>query len=93
VGNRAHVLAHGGRPERNYVVHNPVDIGHITPGPKKNALRQHLGLNNQFLVSFAGIMGYSQDLDVVLQAAHLLQAYPEVHFLLVGDGLRKIASS
>jgi len=48
-----------------------------------------LQLCDKFVVSFAGVMGFSQDLDVILDAAHILSRYPDIHFLLVGDGVEK----
>lgn len=88
-GNQAHVLARGGRPGRVQVVHNAVDTHAIQPGPRHNSLRAELKLQDRFIVSFAGVMGYSQDLDVILEAAHLLAHEPAIHFLLVGDGVEK----
>ena len=88
-GNRDHVLAQGGRSDSTFVVPNSVDVGFIRPGPKENALRRKLGLNGKFVVSFAGVMGFSQDLDVIIEAAHLLVEHSSIHFLLVGDGVEK----
>ena len=87
-GNRDHVIARGGPPGRTVVVHNSVDIVHIQPsanGPDGHAF----GLDGKFVASFAGVMGHSQDLDVILDAAHRLRGQPEMHFLLVGDGVEK----
>src|SRR5436190_23319487 len=38
---------------------------------------------------FAGNMGLMQDLDTVLDAARLLREDPDVHFVLVGEGVRR----
>lgn len=38
---------------------------------------------------YAGTHGYAQGLDVILEAAELVRAQPEVVFLLVGDGPEK----
>lgn len=88
-GNREHVIAGGGRPETTLVMHNSVDIDHLRPAPKENEVRRELGLEGCFVASFAGVMGYSQDLDVILEAARLLRGYPAIRFLLVGDGVEK----
>ncbi|MBU1751889.1 MAG: glycosyltransferase family 4 protein, partial [Chloroflexi bacterium] len=68
---------------------NSVDTNWLRPGPRHNALRQELGLGDCFVVSFAGVMGHSQDLDVVLDAANVLRDHDDIHFLLVGDGVEK----
>lgn len=88
-GNREHVVAQGGDAERTVVMHNSVDTEHIHPKPKMNGLREELDLNGHFVVSFAGVIGYSQDLDVVLEAARLLSEKEQIRFLLVGDGVEK----
>jgi colanic acid biosynthesis glycosyl transferase WcaI len=88
-GNRAYVLARGGQAGSTRVVHNLVDTEQVCPGPKQNAVRRELGLNDHFLVSFAGVMGHSQDLDVVLEAANRLREHSDIYFLLVGDGTEK----
>ncbi len=49
-------------------------------------LRQQLDLGRRFLVVHVGNMGVKQGLEVVLAAAARSRDYPEVLFLLVGDG-------
>jgi len=88
-GNRDHVLARGGREERTLVVSNSVDTEYIRPQSRHNQLRRELGLDDHFVVSFAGVMGYSQDLDTILEAARLLRDVPDIRFLNVGDGVEK----
>jgi glycosyltransferase involved in cell wall biosynthesis len=44
---------------------------------------------DDFLVSYAGSMGYSQDLDTLLDAAHLLRDMKGVRFVLVGEGVER----
>lgn len=88
-GNREYVMKAGGGPERVLVVPNWVDTHAIKPGPRDNGFRMILGLQNHFIVSFAGIMGYSQDLETVLKCARILINHPDIAFLLVGDGVEK----
>ncbi len=88
-GNRQHLRALGVAPEKIGVVPNWVDTEAIKPGPRQNLLRQELGLNQHFIVSFAGVMGYSQGLETVLESAALLREKPNILFLLVGDGVEK----
>ena len=89
-GNRDHVVASGGDPGRTIVVHNPVDTAGIVPGPRENEFRaNHRIPPEQFVVSFAGVLGYSQDLDTVIDAAALLRDNHQVMFYIVGDGVEK----
>jgi colanic acid biosynthesis glycosyl transferase WcaI len=88
-GNRQYVISRGGSPEKVAAVHNWVDTEVLKPGEKENQVRASLGLQDRFVVSFAGIMGYSQDLATVMEAAARLKDHPEIAFLLVGDGVEK----
>tara|TARA_B100000287_G_C20560602_1_gene752272 strand:- start:162 stop:1103 length:942 start_codon:yes stop_codon:yes gene_type:complete len=41
------------------------------------------------ILMYGGIMGHSQGLDVILDAAKILEKYASIKFLLVGDGAKK----
>lgn len=86
-GNRLDVAGKMGCADKVTVVHNWIDTNFVSPGERHNGFRRELGLGDEFVVSFAGTMGYSQDLDTVLVAAHLLQGAPDIRFVLVGDGV------
>lgn len=88
-GNREHVLAHGGHPERVRVIHNWVDVERVRPLPRENSFRHEHGLNGRFVVSYAGTMGWCQDMPVIVAAAHRLRDYQDIVFLMVGDGPEK----
>ncbi len=88
-GNRRYVISRGGPPERVTAIPNWVDTEAIKPDIKTNSLRAALGLDHHFIVSFAGIMGYSQDLGTIVDTAALLKDHPDIAFLLVGEGVEK----
>jgi len=88
-GNRDHVLNAGGKFGKVTVVPNWIDTKAIQPGSRENGLRASLGLEHHFVVSFAGIMGYSQDLETVLHSARILKDQKNLVFLMVGDGVEK----
>lgn len=88
-GNRRYIISRGGPPPRVTAIPNWVDTEAIQPGLKTNGLRTALGLEGHFIVSFAGIMGYSQDLGTIVKAAALLKDHPHIAFLLVGEGVEK----
>lgn len=89
LGNKDHVVMKGVDPHKVSIIHNWVDTEFIKPGPKDNSLRDQYDLNNKFVVSFAGILGYSQDVDVILQSAKRLESFKDIQFLIVGDGVYK----
>ena len=52
--------------------------------------RERLGIGPEDLVlTYAGIIGHAQGLEVVLHAAALLKDRKDIHFLLIGDGPEK----
>jgi colanic acid biosynthesis glycosyl transferase WcaI len=90
-GNRRYVVERRGTPKTVCVVPNWIDTQAIKPAARQNGLRLSLGLEERFIVSYAGVMGYSQDLETVLASAELLRDNPDIAFLLVGNGVQKSA--
>lgn len=69
------------------VIPNFVDTQAITPGPIDGAYRRELGLVGKTVVLYAGNVGLSQSLDLVVEAARrLVERRPEVVFLVNGGG-------
>jgi glycosyltransferase involved in cell wall biosynthesis len=50
------------------------------------AVRQKLGLEDKFVVIYAGILGIAQGLEVVIECAKQLVSHFNLHFLFVGAG-------
>jgi colanic acid biosynthesis glycosyl transferase WcaI len=77
----------GGRADREAakvrVIPNFVDTEWIQPGPRENAYRREHGLDGKTVVMYAGNVGLSQSLDLVVAAAREL---PEVAFVINGGG-------
>ncbi|MDQ3703008.1 MAG: glycosyltransferase family 4 protein [Chloroflexota bacterium] len=72
------------------LVTNGVDVGAFDPQGRGEAVRQELGLDDQFVAVYAGAHGLAHDLGTALRAALRLQGYREIVFLLVGDGKEKV---
>lgn len=69
---------------------NFVDCGFIQPLPRSNRFSRDNGLDDRFVVAYAGNMGHIYDFDSVLEAAISLHAsHPEILFLLIGDGVER----
>ncbi|HEX7320353.1 MAG TPA: glycosyltransferase family 4 protein [bacterium] len=47
--------------------------------------------NNRFTVLYAGILGYFQGIDVIIQAANLVKHQPDILFIIVGKGTEEQA--
>jgi glycosyltransferase involved in cell wall biosynthesis len=50
------------------------------------SLRDQLGLQNKFVIIYAGIHGIAQGLETVIEAAVQLKSQSNIHFLFVGEG-------
>ncbi len=71
------------RVETVHVIPNFVDTDAIVPADRSTPYRSELGLGDGPVVLYAGNVGFSQSLDLVLAAAREL---PEVTFLINGNG-------
>jgi putative colanic acid biosynthesis glycosyltransferase WcaI len=71
------------------VIPNWSDIETIRPLERHNGFRAAQGLNGEFVVMFAGNLGFIAMLDKVLEAAKLLEDDPHIQFLIIGEGNAK----
>jgi len=88
-GFRANLLDKGVPPGKIEVIPNFADTGLIRPLSRWNAFSAAHGLDDRFVVLFAGNIGLSQGLEHVLEAACRLAGHPEIVFLIVGAGAAK----
>ena len=68
---------------RLHVIPNFVDTSAITPGDRMTNYRRELGIDDRVIVMYAGNVGFSQSLELVLAAAKSL---PSIAFVINGDG-------
>jgi colanic acid biosynthesis glycosyl transferase WcaI len=88
-GFRENIVAKGIAADKVSTIPNFVDTEFIQPLPKDNPLSRRLGLADKFVVTHAGNVGYVYDLDTLVEAAALLRSQPDIHFLIVGDGVAR----
>lgn len=88
-GNKAYVVSRGTAREKVAVIHNWVDTDSVCPGNRENAFSARYNLKDKFIVSFGGVMGFAQGLEVVIKTADLLRKEENIHFILVGDGTKR----
>ena len=69
--------------QRLHVIPNFVDTIAITPQDRMTAYRSELGIDNQLVVMYAGNVGFSQSLNLVVDAA---ARFPDIAFVINGDG-------
>jgi colanic acid biosynthesis glycosyl transferase WcaI len=68
------------------VIPNFVDTEAVRPLDRATAYRRELGIGDQTVVMYAGNVGFSQSLELLLYAARELVADPSVLFLINGGG-------
>src|SRR5437762_12198259 len=71
------------------VVPNWVDTRLIQPKSRETRYRGKAGMQRKFVVPFAGMLGFAQDLDTVVEAGTFLRAHPDIVVLIVGEGVEK----
>lgn len=69
-----------------HVIPHWIDTGPYDSAPTSNRFRKLWGLENKFIFFFGGVLGPSQGLELILEAADSLSSVPDVSFLFVGDG-------
>ncbi|WP_334142453.1 glycosyltransferase family 4 protein [Rhabdothermincola sp.] len=69
-----------------HVIPNFVDTSWITPGPKENRYRALNGLEGKRVVMYAGNVGLSQSLELLLDAAAAMVDESGVVFVINGGG-------
>lgn len=67
---------------------NPTEMGLLVP-EEGMKIRSEYGLEDQFLILYAGNMGIAQGLQTVLEAAHKLKSVASITFVLIGEGAEK----
>lgn len=84
----AHQLAAKGvSPSKIKMIPNFVNIEEMRPLPKDNAFSRQYGIQNKFVVSYAGNMGPAQDLEKLIDCAQLIQNRANIHFVIAGEGM------
>ena len=71
------------------ILHNWVDLDHHESDVSQTDFREKWNVQQKDVAIFAGVMGPSQYLKLLLQVAEQMQDHTELLFLLVGDGQEK----
>lgn len=62
------------------------DVDMFNPQVDGSSIRNELGLQEKFVVLYAGALGQANDIDTILRAAERLKPYDKIHFVVFGDG-------
>lgn len=82
----ARAFEKGYPPERASLFPNWVDTRQVYPLEGHNPLRTALGLDDKVVILYHGNMSRKQGLDLLIEAAVLLESEASICFILCGDG-------
>ncbi|MBC2721496.1 glycosyltransferase family 4 protein [Desulfosporosinus sp.] len=89
-GIRDSLLQRGVPKEKVTFLPNGVNLELFAPRERDAEMARTLGIKeDDFVLIYAGTMGYAQGLESVIHTAVLLKDKPNVRFLFVGDGTEK----
>ncbi|MFN0109965.1 MAG: glycosyltransferase family 4 protein [Blastocatellia bacterium] len=83
---KANLIGKGVAADKIEVIPNFTDTEFIQPMEKANAFSLANGLADKFTVLYAGNVGLSQGVEVILDAAEALKDRREIVFTIVGEG-------
>jgi putative colanic acid biosynthesis glycosyltransferase WcaI len=83
------LIARGVAASRIYFTPNFVDVKGLPPGGKTNPFSVEHNLAGSFVVIYAGNIGLTQGLEILVSAARAFVDDTEVRFVVVGDGVAR----
>ncbi len=83
---RANLAAKMRHPSRLHVIPNFVDVETIRPMEKENSYRAEYGLSGKTVVMYAGNVGMSQSLDLLVAAARETRDRDDIAYVVNGGG-------
>jgi colanic acid biosynthesis glycosyl transferase WcaI len=83
------LLAKGIENSKIEIIPTWADPDEIQPMVKHNGFREIHGLEEKFVVLYAGNIGHTSCLEDVLLAAEMLQGEENIQFVIVGEGVKK----
>ena len=86
---KTYMIGKGIEANKITVVKNGVDLARYCPVEGAPVLAEELGLTGKFVVSYFGTHGMAHHLETILKAARQLSRFPNIVFLMVGDGAER----
>ena len=74
------------RFDRTKVLYNWASDSPVMSHSDKNSIRKRLNLENEVIFFYGGNIGIAQDMTNLMRLAKELNAFPEAHFLFIGQG-------
>ncbi len=88
---KENLVSKGVPAEKISVVYNWIDTERTCPIPREeNSLFDEFSLSREnFYITYAGNMGNSQNVEIVVDCAERLKEYGDIRFVIFGDGSEK----
>ncbi|MGD0227215.1 MAG: glycosyltransferase family 4 protein [Terriglobia bacterium] len=83
------IAARGIAREKVVVIPNFVDTTAVTRLPRDNSFRRRHGLDDRFVIMYAGNIGYTHGAELLVDAAAKLTTIPDLLFLVIGGGSKQ----
>ena len=83
------IVARGIDRAKVVTIPNFVDTTAVTPLPRANSFRRRQGLDDRFVVMYAGNIGYTHGTELLADAAAKLAGIPDLVFLVIGGGSKQ----
>ncbi|MGD0644428.1 MAG: glycosyltransferase family 4 protein [Candidatus Bathyarchaeia archaeon] len=77
---------YGIQNKKVHVIELGINTEVFKPLPKDTILEEKEGLTGKFVVMYSGILGPAYDFGTIIKAAKLLEVFPEIAFVIRGDG-------
>lgn len=88
--NKDVVINHDANPQKVFIVYNTVKIPTNKLLMEGEHFRKRYSLENKFIITYAGNMSFSQDLDTIIFSANILyNKIQNLVFILAGNGPQK----
>ena len=85
------IVERGVSREKTLLIPNGADLGVFRPLPSRNPVADEIPFGDRFVVMYSGVLGIKHGIEVILEAARLLQSEKGIVFYLLGSGARREA--
>lgn len=86
---RSQLPSHG-EPDKIDVIPNWASLEEIEPRPRHdNEILKELGILDKFVFLYAGNMGHPQDVESIIECAHILKEHHDIRFIFIGGGVKR----
>lgn len=83
---REYMIAKGVPADKVTYIPYGTDVDMFNPMVDGSSIRSELGIEDKFVVLYAGALGQANDIDTLLRAAERLKKEERIRFVLFGDG-------